>query len=124
MCHSRPSAARSGNPFPGLAKDMDPRLASPSGMTRGALAEPLSTISTRYSLFATHHSQLTIRHSLHNLLIPIALCVEQGAQIGVVDAGMGRFRHDGLGAEGDAEAGFGEHGEIIRAIAHGQRFGR
>jgi len=42
----------------------------------------------------------------------------------VVDARMGGLRHRGLGVEGDAEAGFAQHGEIVRAVADGHRLMR
>jgi len=39
----------------------------------------------------------------------------------MVDAGVRRFRDDGLGVKGDAEASFLDHAEIVRAVPDRQR---
>src|SRR5579872_1594565 len=53
----------------------------------------------------------------------VALEVEERGEVGVIDAGVGPGRHDRLGAVGDAEAGGLEHGEVVGAVADGERVG-
>ena len=62
-----------------------------------------------------------MQRSVHELLPPIALRIEQRRQVGVVDPRMGRGGDGGLGAEGDAEAGLLQHGEVVGAVADGHR---
>ena len=48
----------------------------------------------------------------------IALEEQGGAQVRMLDGGMGLCGNDGLGVVGDAEAGCLDHGEIVRPVAH------
>ena len=50
-----------------------------------------------------------------------ALHVERGAQVAVVDAHVGVRSEDRLGAVGDADAGGGEHGGVVGAVADRHR---
>src|ERR1700733_7624723 len=59
--------------------------------------------------------------SLDKLLAPIALCVEQGGEVAVVDPRPGRGRDGGFGVVGDAETGAFDHAEIVGAVADHQR---
>ena len=43
------------------------------------------------------------------------------AKIALVDRVGGRRAHSGFGAECDAQSGSADHGQIVRAIAHGNR---
>jgi len=47
----------------------------------------------------------------------IALRIKQRRQICMIDAGVSRSGHRRLGAECDAKTCFGQHGEIVRAVA-------
>ena len=69
-----------------------------------------------------------VRDSLQSSTTPsppcIALRIEQRGEIAEVDARVGGGRDGRLGVEGDAEARFAEHGEIVRAVADRHRLVR
>jgi len=54
----------------------------------------------------------------HELVLPIPLRIKQCTQIRMIDARMGCCSDSGLGAIGDAEPCFAQHGKIVGAIAH------
>ena len=56
----------------------------------------------------------------NEILVGIALEIEQGGEIAVVDAHLRLFGDDRLGVEGDTEAGGTDHVEIVGAVADGQ----
>ena len=57
----------------------------------------------------------------HELMRGKTLRVEQGGEVAMIDPRLRGGGDRGLGVIGDAEAGGLQHGEIIGAVADGQR---
>jgi hypothetical protein len=58
-----------------------------------------------------------------DIFSPIALRIEEGGEIAMVDPRMSCCGHGRLGVKGYSKACFGEHGKIVGAIAHRERLG-
>ena len=68
------------------------------------------------------HDSIFSEHDLaHELVVTIALQVQQRCQIAMVDLHVGFCCDNRLGMERNTEAGVLDHDQIVRAIANGKR---
>jgi tRNA dimethylallyltransferase len=73
------------------------------------------------SRFASTRGDAPGTPSPDNFFSPVALCEQQGGQVGMVDPPPRSGSHKRFGVEGDAEPGAGEHRQIVGAIADRDR---
>ncbi len=84
-------------------------------------AAPAATPPARGN--ARRRPEALSRLLLDELVALVALRIEQGGEVAVVDARRRGFRDLRLGAIGDPQSGAADHGKIVGAVADGHRVG-